>query len=199
MTENRSQPFVTYLLLSINILSYVYLAWQSKNPLDIDQVLMERFGFVKELFLGGAYWQVFTNMFAHFDFPHLGYNMLFLAFFGSKAEEIFGRSKTFYFYILFGVVTTSVAFLYPLGTISAGASGAIYGLLGADLIAQRGIYPNGVWSSLLYGLVFFFLAAATGFLAHLVGLLIGFVGGYLVSWDWYPGEEEENTEKNSDD
>jgi membrane associated rhomboid family serine protease len=83
-----------------------------------------------------------------------------------------------------------------LGTISAGASGAIYGLLGADLSAQRGEYPNGISSSILYGFVFFIWAAATGFLAHLVGLIVGFLTGYLASRDWYL-EEEKSQDNNS--
>ncbi|GBE56768.1 rhomboid protease GluP [archaeon BMS3Bbin16] len=189
MSRDESRPIVTYALLTVNILFYIYLAIQSRNILVIDTGLMERYGFVTERFLGGAYYQIVTNMFTHFDFPHLGYNMLFLAFFGSKAEALFGRSRTLLFYLLFGLATTSVSFLYPLDTISAGSSGAIYGLLGADLSAQRGVYTNGIWSSMLYGFVFFFLAAATGFLAHLIGLIIGFIAGYLASRDWYLEEE----------
>jgi rhomboid protease GluP len=191
MREKRSHPLVTYFLLIINVVIYIYLAWQSNNPFEIERIWMERYGFMKESFLRGRYWQVLTNMFVHFDFPHLGYNMVFLTFFGSKSEEVFGRARTFYFYLLFGAVTTLVAFIYPLGTVSAGASGAIFGLLGADLIANRGVYPSGIWTSLLYGAVFFFFAAATGFLAHLVGLIVGFVAGYWTTRDWYVEEEEE--------
>ncbi len=191
MIHPKTRPSVTYLLLFLNIFSYIYLALQSTNPLVIDAPLMRRYGFVKELFFSGAYWQVLTNMFTHFDIPHLGYNMVFLLFFSAKSEELFGRKLTLLFYLGFGFATTATAFFYPLGTVSAGASGAVFGLLGADLAAQRGLYPRGIWTSLLYGSIFFVFAAATGFLAHLVGLVIGFSSGYLVSRDWYPEEEEE--------
>jgi rhomboid protease GluP len=190
MSRNEPRPIVTYALLTINITLYIYLAIQSRDIFVIDTALMERYGFVRGLFLDGAYWQIVTSMITHFDLPHLGYNMLFLAFFGSKAETLFGRKRTLLFYVLFGAATSIVSFLYPLGTISAGASGAIYGLLGADLSAQRGKYPNGLSSSILYGFVFFIWAAATGFLAHLIGLIIGFVTGYLASRDWYVEREE---------
>jgi membrane associated rhomboid family serine protease len=191
MTDENSTPVVTYILLLINLGLYAYLGIKSNNIFIIDRSLMERYGFVNELFLGGAYWQLGTNMITHFDLPHLGYNMLFLAFFGSKAEDIFGGMKTLLFYVLFGVATTMVSFLYPLGTVSAGASGAIFGLLGVNLAAQRGIYPSGIWSSFLYGFVFFLFAAATGFLAHLVGLILGFIAGYLASRDWYVEDEDD--------
>jgi membrane associated rhomboid family serine protease len=190
MSRDEPKPIITYSLLTVNITLYIYLAIQSRNIFVIDNALMERYGFVRGLFWDGAYWQVLTSMITHFDLPHLGYNMLFLAFFGSKAETLFGRARTLGFYIFFGAATSVVSFLYPLGTISAGASGAIYGLLGADLSAQRGRYPNGISSSILYGFVFFIWAAATGFLAHLIGLIIGFVAGYMASKDWYVEDEE---------
>jgi rhomboid protease GluP len=191
MSRERSRPIITFILLFANIAFYIYLSWESRNIFEIDRALMKRYGFVAEIFFEGAYWQAFTHMFVHFDLPHLGYNMIFLAFFGSRCEEIFGRKRTILFYVFFGGMTTFVAFIYPFNTVSAGASGAIYGLLGADLSAQRGQYPSGIWTSIIYGFVFFFLAAATGFLAHLVGLIIGFAVGYLSSMDWYPEEEKE--------
>ncbi|RMF90517.1 MAG: rhomboid family intramembrane serine protease [Methanobacteriota archaeon] len=193
MKGERSHPVATYLLLAVNIGVYLYLASHSENPLVVDERWMMRLGFVKESFYSGAWWQPLTNMFTHFDLSHLGYNMVFLAFFGSKCEELFGGKKTLFFYLLFGALTTATSLIYPLGTISAGASGAIFGLLGADLIANRGVYPSGVWTSLLYGAVFFILAAATGFLAHLAGLVIGFIAGYIATRGWYAEEEEDET------
>ncbi len=197
MSRDEPSPIITYILLTVNITLYIYLAIQSRDIFVIDTALMERYGFVRGLFWDGAYWQILTSMITHFDLPHLGYNMLFLAFFGSKAEALFGRTRTLIFYILFGAATTVVSFLYPLGTISAGASGAIYGLLGADLSAQRGKYPNGISSSMLYGFVFFIWAAATGFLAHLVGLIIGFIAGYMASRDWYVEETQTISDDNN--
>jgi len=188
--SSRSHPVATYLLLTLNIGSYLWLAYKSSSILVIDELWMARLGFMKEAFYEGAYWQVLTNMFVHFDFPHLGYNMVFLAFFSAKAEELFGRARALLYYLFFGAMTTGVAFIYPLGTISAGASGAVFGLLGADLAAQRGIYANGIYTSLTYAFLFFVFASATGFLAHLVGLAIGFLTGYWATRDWYPEEEE---------
>ncbi len=189
MSKKPKTP-VTFLLLAVNITAYIYLAINSENFLQIDHDLMMRYGFMKENFLRGEYHQVLTNIFTHFDLPHFGYNMVFLLFFSSKAEELFGSLRTLFLYVTIGSVTTAVAFIYPLGTVSAGASGAIFGLLGADLIAQRGLYNGEIWTSLFYGLIFFFLAAATGFLAHLAGLLIGFMVGYWITRDWYPEVED---------
>ncbi|MFQ5887463.1 MAG: rhomboid family intramembrane serine protease [Candidatus Hydrothermarchaeales archaeon] len=156
---------------------------------------MAKFGLNKAAFLSGAYYQVLTSMFAHFDFTHLGYNMVFLAIFGAKGEEIYGGKRLLLLYVLCGLFASSVSFFYPLGTISAGASGAIFGILGTVLIANRNSYSGGISTSIFYGFVFFILAATTGFLAHLVGLIFGFLLGYWITRDWYPREEEPELEE----
>ncbi len=184
-------PGMTYFLLGVNILFYIILAYLSASWLKIDRYWMAKFGLNQTLFLSGSYYQLLTSMFAHFDFTHLGYNMVFLTIFGAKAEEIYGGRRLLMLYILCGLFASSVSFIYPLGTISAGASGAIYGILGTVLIANRNLYSSGAFTSLLYGFVFFILAATTGFLAHLVGLIFGFLIGYWITRDWYPKEEDD--------
>lgn len=180
---------VTPVLVAINILSYVVLAYKSSSFLVIDVHWMRVFGLDMQAFLEGAYWQLFTNMFVHFDFPHLGYNMIFLVFFGARSEEIYGSRTFIVLYLTCGLFASLVSFVYPLGTVSAGASGAIFGVLGTALVAQRNLYSEGIKTSLFYGLIFFILAAATGFLAHLVGLVLGFILGYGITRNWYPEEE----------
>lgn len=179
---------LTGVLISLNIAFYAALAYLSSNVLRIDEAYILKYGLNKEAFLSGAYWQIFTSLFMHFDFSHLGYNMLFLAIFGSRAEEIYGK-KFLPIYLVCGLLASLATLAYPSRTVSAGASGAIFGVLGANLIAQRNLYPKGVHTSLLYGFIFFILAATTGFLAHLLGLVFGFVIGYWITRDWYPEEE----------
>jgi rhomboid protease GluP len=181
---------LTDVLLGLNILIYMTLAYLSWNLLEVDRIWILKFGLTNQAFFEGAYWQILTNLFVHFDLPHLGYNMIFLFFFGSKCEEIYGGRRFLGLYILCGLLSSLVSFAYPPGTVSAGSSGAIYGVLGATLVAQRNLYTGGMKTSMLYGAIFFILAAATGFLAHLLGLILGFSMGFLITKDWYPPEEE---------
>lgn len=185
---------VTAAFALVNILSYILLAYKSSTFLEIDRYWMLKYGLHNKAFFGGAYWQLITNMFIHFDFPHLGYNMVFLIIFGSKGEEIYGGKKLMALYLICGIFASLVSLVYRLETVSAGASGAIFGILGAVLIAQRNIYSKGAKTSLFYGLLFFILAATTGFLAHLVGLVFGFLIGYWITRDWYPDEGKEGNE-----
>ncbi|MEK6978381.1 MAG: rhomboid family intramembrane serine protease [Candidatus Hydrothermarchaeota archaeon] len=184
--------WATYLLLAVNTAIYGILASQSVTPIQIDRRYMALLGMEPHAFLAGAYWQVITSAFVHFDLPHLGYNMVFLAFFGSRAEELYGSRRTLGLYLILGSCTSLASLLYPSG-ISAGASGAIFGLLGLVLVASRNLYPRGIWTSLLYGFVLFVLASATGFIAHIAGLVLGLVMGGWITRDWYPPEVQEDS------
>lgn len=178
---------LTGALIFLNIGFYAVLGYLSSNALVIEDAYTLKYGLNKEAFLRGAYWQIFTSLFVHFDFAHLGYNMVFLAIFGARAEEIYGK-KFLPIYLAGGLFASLTMLAYPPETVSAGASGAIFGVLGANLVAQRNLYSKGVFTSLMYGFIFFILAATTGFLAHLLGLVFGFMIGYGLTWNWYREE-----------
>ncbi len=189
---------ITLLLIAINVLVYAILAYKSGNFLEIDIEYMKILGISKGSFLSGNYYQIISSFFVHFDLPHLGYNMVFLGIFGFKAEKLYGKKLFLLIYFVSGMLSSLVCFFYPDFALFAGASGAIFGILGAVLIAQRNVYPQGVYTSLYYAFVFFILAATTGFISHLLGLVIGFLLGYMITKDWYPeevGEIEEDVEK----
>jgi len=181
---------ITLLLIAINVLVYAILAYKSGNFLEIDIEYMKILGISKESFLSGNYYQIISSFFVHFDLPHLGYNMVFLGIFGFKAEKLYGKKLFLLIYFVSGMLSSLVCFFYPDFALFAGASGAIFGILGAVLIAQRNVYPQGVYTSLYYAFVFFILAATTGFISHLLGLVIGFLLGYMITKDWYPEEIE---------
>ena len=91
------------------------------------------------VFKKGEYWRMITSMFYHFGTEHLVCNMLMLFFVGRLLEPIFGSLRFFVLYFVSGLVASGASLLYN-GIIirdrspfvfSAGASGAIYGLVGA--------------------------------------------------------------------
>lgn len=188
---------LTAILIAINTGFYMILAYLSHDLLRINDYWMHIFGFSKNMFLNGSYWQVLTSMFAHFHLSHLGFNMVFLAFFGVKGEKIYGKKCFLFIYFSCGLLSIFPAFLYSPNSVSAGASGAIFGLTGACLIALRNQYSGGVYTALMFGFLFFILSSATGFLSHLVGILTGFLIGGLITRDWYR-EEKINEEISGD-
>jgi rhomboid protease GluP len=187
---------VTGALILVNVAAYAVLAIVGGNPLEIDGGLVQLFGLSREGLWSGQWWQLLSSMFFHFDIAHLGYNMIFLALFGPKAEELYGGRQFLLIYLGSGLLASVVIFMYPEGSVSAGASGAIFGILGANLVALRIKYPHGMRNSLLIGFAFFIFAKGTGFAAHLIGMVFGFAIGYYITREWKPEEEEkkENVE-----
>jgi membrane associated rhomboid family serine protease len=85
---------------------------------------------------------VFTSMFVHAGWAHLGFNMLFLRVFGSKVEDRLGRARFLIFYLLGGVAALGLQFLADPGSAVAtiGASGAIAAVLAGYLL----LYPRAL-------------------------------------------------------
>lgn len=120
----------------------------------------------------GEWWLIPTSMFMHADLLHLGGNVLFLLIFGILFEEQVSSTKWIVTYLLSGI-GGGIAFLVLGGSaIGLGASGAIWGLLGAA--GGR----RGVVGMVFYGGLNIF--SGGGFLAHAGGLVVG-----LMLRHWY--------------
>ncbi|TNM38463.1 rhomboid family intramembrane serine protease [Nocardioides albidus] len=96
----------------------------------------------------GAFWQLFTSMFTHVEPWHLGFNMLALWVLGPQLETILGRGRYLALYLLSGLVgSVAVYWLSAEQTTTVGASGAIFGLMGALVVV--GLKVGGNVQSLL--------------------------------------------------
>ncbi len=131
------------------------------------------------LFFEGFYWQVFTAMFVHFDIAHILFNMFALVYFGSLGEATYSRNQFLAIYLGSGIVgnVASLA-LVPLDSPTGGASGAIFGLIGAYVATQRkgvGLAFAGV-----YAVLIFLDSAGPGvnLFAHLFGVAAGLLLGF---------------------
>jgi rhomboid protease GluP len=136
----------------------------------------------------GQYWRLFTVMFLHANLLHLAFNMYALYLFGSLIEDALGTVRFLGIYFLCGLLAsvTSFAFSPPLG-IAVGASGAIFGLLGAWVAynyRRRGsaLASANLRSALLIVAINVFLGfsiAGIDNFAHLGGLASGAAAGWL--------------------
>ena len=144
--ENPIQitPYVTYILIAINILVFIYEL--SLNPQQLD-IFFHLFAVVpRELtasFNGVDLHQgipelvtPITSQFIHAGFTHIAFNMLFLWIFGNNIEEQLGRVRFLFFYLSCGVLAVlSQWFFSALSDIpSLGASGAVAGVMGAYIL-----------------------------------------------------------------
>jgi rhomboid protease GluP len=162
----------TIALIVANVLVFILLLVGGNVPL----LLLGQTG---ALFFAGAYWQVFTAMFVHFDLEHIAFNMIGLAYFGMLAESAYSRRE--YLAIYFGAgVAGNVAslLLLPANVITGGASGAIFGLVGAYVASAR--KGGNVLLAVLFASLIFFdsVGPDVNIFAHLFGVVIGFLLGY---------------------
>ena len=180
-------PAVCLALAVINIAIFCYLE-ASGSTEDAGFMLQKGAIYPDNILQEGEYWRLFTAMFLHFGFLHLVNNMFTLVAIGSSVEQALGHVKTGILYIGAGLIgsATSTVCMVRFGDIAvaAGASGAIFGLIGAMLwicIRNRGRYGTistrgmiiMIAISLYYGVV------TVG--VDNYGHIGGFVGGFLLA------------------
>ena len=127
-------------------------------------------------------WRLFTSMFIHADYSHLLSNMFGLILFGSYVEQVFQKSHYLLIYFISGLVGNFFTLLlFPLYTISYGASGAIFGLIGASVITILYERDNILLFFAIFYVLYFILASFAPHInlwAHLFGLLTGLIISY---------------------
>lgn len=130
----------------------------------------------------GAYWQLVTSMFTHVDLLHIGFNMLALWFLGPQLEAAVGRARFLAVYFLSGL--TGSVFVYWLsgahGPPTVGASGAIFGLMGALLVIALKVRADVSQLLLWIGLNVVITVLGRGSISW-QGHLGGLVGGALIA------------------
>ena len=136
-SARRTFPAVTYALIALNVLFFFV-------ELTGGDAFIERWAFVPARFLAnptGDSVTLFTAMFMHAGWLHLGGNMLYLWIFGDNVEDRFGHVKFLIFYVLCGLAATFAQLAFSLGSHvpNLGASGAIAGVLGAYIL----LFPQG--------------------------------------------------------
>lgn len=196
-SARRSVPVVTYILIVLNVLFFLV-------ELSGGDAFIMQWAFIPSRFLNNPvadFPTLFTSMFMHAGWLHLGSNMLYLWIFGDNVEDRFGKVGFLIFYILCGLGATATQLMFSLDSNipNLGASGAIAGVLGAYMVmfpqarvsvlqGQRiipvpALMMIGLWFVLqvFSGLGSISATSDTGgvaFMAH-VG---GFVAGFLLTF-----------------
>ncbi len=131
-SSRRTVPLVTYGLIVLNVLFFLV-------ELSGGDAFIMQWAFVPSRFLAnpaGDFLTLFTSMFMHGGWVHLGGNMLYLWIFGDNVEDRFGHLKFAAFYLLCGLAATfaQLAFSLDSNVPNLGASGAIAGVLGSYIL-----------------------------------------------------------------
>jgi membrane associated rhomboid family serine protease len=131
-SARRTVPLITYALIALNVIFFLV-------ELVGGDTFIGNWAFVPTRFLanpGGDSLTIFTSMFMHAGWLHLGGNMLYLWIFGDNVEDRFGHIKFLIFYLLCGIAATFAQLAFSTGSNvpNLGASGAIAGVLGAYIV-----------------------------------------------------------------
>lgn len=197
-SSRRTVPVVTYALIAINILVFLL-------ELTSGESFIQQWSVVPRRLIanpGTDFPTIFTSMFMHAGWLHLGGNMLYLWIFGDNVEDAFGHVKYLVFYLLCGVAATFAQLVFSTGSNvpNLGASGAIAGVLAGYIVLfpreqvkvlmGRGVIPMpalvviGLWIVLQFvsGIGSITASAETGgvaYMAHIGGFLAGLILTFL--------------------
>ena len=197
-SARRTTPLVTYVLIALNIL-FFFVELSGGDP------FIEHWSVVPRRLLanpGSDFPTIFTSMFMHAGWLHLGGNMLYLWIFGDNVEDSFGHLKFLIFYLVCGVAATlaQLAFSTSSNVPNLGASGAIAGVLGAyillfprgqvKVLMGRGVIPMpalvviGLWIVLQFvsgiGSITSTETGGVAYMAHIGGFLAGVILTFLL-------------------
>ena len=132
----------------------------------------------------GQWYRIFTGGFLHSGVVHLGMNMLLLYLIGSQLERLLGRARYLSLYIACLVAGSFGVLLVSPTTPTVGASGAVFGLMGAAVVAQRragiDVWRNGIGGLVLINVLLTFATPGISRGAHMAGLVGGVAIGALV-------------------
>ncbi len=186
----RKTAYVNFIIIVVNVVVFLYL--ETKGSTE-NSKFMVAYGalFEPAVLYGKEYWRLLTAVFMHFGVEHLANNMLLLFVLGDNLERALGKIKYAVFYLVCGVganaASMAVNLMNETYAVSAGASGAIFGVIGGLLYAvvvNRGRLEdlNTRQMVILAGFSLYhgFTSSGVNNVAHVSGLLLGVVMGAVL-------------------
>lgn len=180
----EEKPTLTYILVGLNVIMYLITAFLSGNIIDSNTGVLVFLGAkVNSLIDKGQYYRLITAAFLHGGLMHIGFNMYALTALGPLVEKVFGKVKYLIIYFVAAISSSYLSYIFS-SSISIGASGAIFGLLGASLVfavkTQDKVgreFINNIMSVIVVNLIIGFSMANVDNFGHIGGL----IGGFLIS------------------
>lgn len=189
--ERKKLPLMTIILFATNVIVYFFIESRGSS-VDAD-FMIQMGGMYDPLVLQEHQWyRLVSHFFLHFGFSHLFNNMVSLVILGYSLEQVMGKIRFISLYFLSGILAgiTSIVYNIYVGqeTVSCGASGAIYGLMGALLVmlivGNRGKLSTEVPRYLIYIFVSIYSGMQDTSIdnaAHIGGFIAGVLICFIMS------------------
>jgi membrane associated rhomboid family serine protease len=175
---------VTKALVAINVGIYLLELGMGGNLSGTGNRIYDKGVLYGPLVADGEWWRLFTAMFLHYGPLHLGLNMLALWWFGSAVETVLGRGRYLLLYIVSGLAGSAGALIANPNALTVGASGAIFGILGAAFVLERQrtyVLGGGAGALIVLNIIFSFTVSGISIGGHLGGLAGGAIGTLALS------------------
>lgn len=177
------KPFLTYALLAINVLIFIMLELSGSST-DTETLIAYGAKYNPAI-IDGEWWRLVSSMFLHIGFLHLFMNMIAVYYLGAMVERIYGSWRFLLIYFMAGIGGSLASFVFSTN-VSAGASGALFGLFGAMLLfglTYKKIFFQTMGNNILLligiNIVFGFTVPQIDISAHLGGLIAGFIASAI--------------------
>jgi len=193
MQRQSSSMLVTQAIFGINVAVFAAMLLAGVSPVDpTDQQLVDWGANFGPYTIGGQWWRLLTCVFVHIGIMHIALNMWCLWGLGRLAEAVYDRWTFGAIYLVTGLSASVASLIWNPVRVSAGASGAIFGIAGALIAALylgESSMPKTAVSGLLtsvlkfagYNLVLGAFLGNTDNAAHVGGLVSGLILGALIA------------------
>jgi membrane associated rhomboid family serine protease len=185
MRDMTARPRVTFALIAVNVVAFLSeqgqltISGSSIHGPVIEEGILARFPIAQE----HQYWRLLTSGFLHENLLHIGFNMYLLYLLGMMLEPALGSIKFAAIYFT-SLLVGSFGALFATGSPSLGASGAIFGLMGAAVIELRArrmsVMESGIGGLIVINLIFSFTFSNISVGAHIGGLIGGTLAGLAI-------------------
>ena len=186
----RRNPFegttalVTKGLIALNVLIYVITAVQGNGINSPGGSLFAKWVLYGPAVANGDWWRLITSAFLHANLIHIAFNMYFLWFVGSAVESALGRGRFIAVYLISGLAGSAGALVFTPTSPTVGASGALFGLLGAALVLERQrsyVLGGSAAALILINLILSFSLSNISVGGHIGGLIGGILCALVLS------------------
>jgi membrane associated rhomboid family serine protease len=188
--QTLNRPLLTQVIIGVNAAVFLAgIAYESHDAVAGRGGFALDGGLFGPLVADGEWWRIITAGFLHAGLIHLGLNMFLLWQLGMILEPALGRVRFIATYVTSLLCGSLGVLLLDPNALTVGASGAVFGLMGALFVAQRarGFDPwsSGIGSTIAINLLFTFTIPGISIGGHVGGLL----GGLLSGWFLYRGTQ----------
>jgi membrane associated rhomboid family serine protease len=176
-----TDAIVTKILVAANVIVYLITVAQGAGLNDPGGSLFSKWALYGPLVDHGDWWRLITSAFLHASVLHIVFNMLALWWLGSPVELALGRARYLGLYVVSGLAGSAGALIADPHTPTVGASGAIFGLLGAGLILEWQATGSLAGNYLMLIVINLAISFSPGLNISYGGHIGGLVGGIVTT------------------